>query len=244
MTPPTATSHNGSVTIRRSTTPKSELWQRIRAARAHAELTQSEVAKALGLTRPAISLWESKEALNRTRPTSEQMNQLALLCKVSPGWLVDDTSDPMKVVPYDATEMADEVIPMSVEKARAGAFWNAVRYNILAEHPKLSAAFEHRLPGTSLVVPFHAGRAVVSFTYDEGGRGAKGQEDLLYDEAAKLLLYELMLGVRCTKMVAVWTRTGRYDSAAVKELSRRGVTVCSFNEIDKAVAALVSAAGS
>jgi transcriptional regulator with XRE-family HTH domain len=215
---------------------KSELWQRIRAARAHADLTQSVVAKSMGLTRPAVSLWESTDPKIRTRPTAQQMMQLALLCKVAPAWLMEDGSDVKHVIPYNSP--AAMPAPTDPVRAKATAFWHAVRYAVISEAPELATAFEYRVPGAvgELVAPFFHNKHLIAFSYDEGGRTPKEQDDMLYLQAADLLMVERMLGVKCHLTIAVWTRTGRYESALAQELARRGFAFHAVNDIERAAA--------
>lgn len=220
-------------------THKSELWQRIRAARHHADLTQGVVAKAMNLSRPAVSLWESIDPKIRTRPTAQQMVQLAVLCKVAPAWLMDDASDVNHVIAYNSpANMPEAVDPI---RAKATAFWHAVRYAVIADHPELANSFEYRIPGTvgELVAPFYHNKVLIAFSYDDGSRSAKEQDEMLFRQAADLLLIELMIGMKCRKTVAVWTRTGRYESSIAQELERRGFTFQPVNEIMRAAALVV-----
>jgi transcriptional regulator with XRE-family HTH domain len=216
---------------------KSELWQRIRAARAHAELTQSVVAKAMGLSRPAVTLWESTDPRLRTRPTAQQMSQLAILCKVAPHWLMDDASDASHVIPYDMAHAPVEPTPDLV-RARAIAFWHAVRYAVISEAPELAPAFEYRVPGAAgeLIAPFFHNGHLIAFSYDGGERTPQEQDDMLYRQVADLLLAERMLGVTCHLTIAMWTRTGRYTSAVAQELGKLGFAFQAVNEIERAAA--------
>ena len=78
-------------------TMKSELHQRLRAARTFADLSQQEVAKACNVTRPAVSQWEALELTKRTTPSLEQVKTIARLCNVPLEWLTDDEADPDSV---------------------------------------------------------------------------------------------------------------------------------------------------
>lgn len=54
----------------------SELWQRIRSARKYADLNQGDVAQVCGVGRPAVTLWESKDAA-RAAATGSVVGALA-----------------------------------------------------------------------------------------------------------------------------------------------------------------------
>jgi transcriptional regulator with XRE-family HTH domain len=57
--------------------PTTEQWQRLREARRRAGITQQRVADWFGLSREAISLWETPDARRRTRPSAEQLARFA-----------------------------------------------------------------------------------------------------------------------------------------------------------------------
>lgn len=58
---------------------------RIRTARLRAGLSQAEVAAQLGVSRAAVSNWESNAS--RVRPSSQRLEQIALLTGVAWEWL-------------------------------------------------------------------------------------------------------------------------------------------------------------
>ena len=60
LAPVTADGDNGGM--------PSELWQRLRAAREHAKLTQQQIADACGVSREAVSQWEAKDPAKRKTP--------------------------------------------------------------------------------------------------------------------------------------------------------------------------------
>jgi transcriptional regulator with XRE-family HTH domain len=69
-----------------------ELYERIKEARRRAELTQEDVAKRCGLTRNAVTLWESSRAAQRTSP---QIPEIRIICEATGApveWLLYDTS--------------------------------------------------------------------------------------------------------------------------------------------------------
>lgn len=70
----------------------SQLWERLRAARRYADLTQREVAIAVGLTRSAVAQWEAAEAEQRTRPSADHLIVFSKLTKAPLEWLMNDAS--------------------------------------------------------------------------------------------------------------------------------------------------------
>lgn len=71
------------------TWPDATEWsigRRILHAREQANLTQTYVAKALGITRNAVSLWETKEGANGPKPSL--LNKLPALLGCPADWLL------------------------------------------------------------------------------------------------------------------------------------------------------------
>lgn len=64
-----------------------ELWQRIKAARKFAGITQDQLSAHLGISRNAISYWESKNPEKRTEPTRKNLKKAADFMNVSLLWL-------------------------------------------------------------------------------------------------------------------------------------------------------------
>jgi transcriptional regulator with XRE-family HTH domain len=75
---------------------KTGLGKRIAAAREKAGLSQTELGKAFGLTRSAVSQWESEG----TEPTPANLRAIAMRCDVDYDWLatarghMTNTDDP------------------------------------------------------------------------------------------------------------------------------------------------------
>ncbi len=74
-------------------TATTDLSQRIRLARRHANLTQLGLAKACGVTRGAVALWESALPEHRSRPSLEHMQTISQACGVPFDWLMNDDAD-------------------------------------------------------------------------------------------------------------------------------------------------------
>ncbi len=75
----------------------SELWQRIRSARKYADLNQGDVAQVCGVGRPAVTLWESKDAARRTKPDIDQIQALAKITRLPVEYFLNDKLDPDSV---------------------------------------------------------------------------------------------------------------------------------------------------
>lgn len=65
------------------------LSERLKTLRKEAGLTQEEVAKKLGISRPAYTYWEKGEK----RPTPDKLTQIASLFGVSTDYLLNSNSD-------------------------------------------------------------------------------------------------------------------------------------------------------
>lgn len=218
---------------------RSELWQRLRAARAQAKKTQADVAKALGISRPAIALWESKDPGHRTTPSTSHLNVLAEICGVSVSWLLDDASDPNDVMRPGATERPADVLAQTmatVSTASAASFWSAVRYGAQARLPQLADCFDVKVRGTppelGVVAPFlRAGNLVFPAALQTS------VIDALRREAPQLVFTGRAVG-RNTKMhLLLWSPTPGAAlpadlAAAMQEIW--GVSVVLFASIDQA----------
>lgn len=71
----------------------SELWQRLRAARISAGLTQEELGKRIGVTRAAISQWEHQEPEKRSQPRWEHIAAVSRVTGAPQSWLGSDEAE-------------------------------------------------------------------------------------------------------------------------------------------------------
>lgn len=69
---------------------RSELWQRIRAARRRAGLRQTDIADAFNIDRTAVTQWESKSPDRRTRPDIERLREFGEMTRTPLWWLMSD----------------------------------------------------------------------------------------------------------------------------------------------------------
>jgi len=223
---------------------RSELWQRLRSARNYAEKTQGDVAKEMGLTRPAVSLWESRNASNRSNPTGEQLMQLSKYLGVPAGFLMDDTVDAEAVSEYmdigasgfsDTRELNRQV---DYGERVARAFWASVEYQVLLARPTLGTAFHVPVSSeaVSIEAPFLHGSNLAGFASE--GKGDAGS--LLLTGTSALLLLERAMGRKSVKHLLIWTRTGRFEVSGRAMFERTfDVKIHSFNDVNKAAAYLI-----
>jgi transcriptional regulator with XRE-family HTH domain len=70
-----------------------ELWQRLRAARKAAGLTQEELGRRIGVTRASVSQWEAPEKDKRTIPRWEHIASVSAVTGAPQDWLMSDESE-------------------------------------------------------------------------------------------------------------------------------------------------------
>lgn len=87
---------------------KSELWQRIRAARRRAGLTQSDVAAHFEIDRTAVAQWEAKREDRRTRPDIARLEELGHLTRTPIWWLMSDDVDVLDPWPEVTSEREEQ----------------------------------------------------------------------------------------------------------------------------------------
>lgn len=154
---------------RRTAHKRSEIWQRIRAARRYGRKTQEQVAQTMGITRSAVAFWEAVQPRLRTQPTADQVMKLAILCGVSPQFLLDDNAMPDDVYNYGSVDqIRSPTAPRSEHEdddRRTQAFWAAVRFGVIAERPAYADHFDVPvLVGSdTLNIPFTHGKTIVQF---------------------------------------------------------------------------------
>jgi transcriptional regulator with XRE-family HTH domain len=71
----------------------SELWQRLRAVRKHTKLSGEAFGAACGVSKAAVSQWESPDPEKRTRPDLQKVIDMARSYSIPLDWLLDDRSD-------------------------------------------------------------------------------------------------------------------------------------------------------
>lgn len=72
---------------------KTHIRERIKAARKHAGLTQEKLGELIGITKSAVSMWETSNPKKYTRPTLENLKELSKLTGAPLNWLLDDDAE-------------------------------------------------------------------------------------------------------------------------------------------------------
>jgi len=184
----------------------SELWQRIRAARRFAGMTQDDLAREAGISRSAYAFWEGKTPENRTNPNGQQLMMVARLTKVPVEWLMSNLSkveDVWKITSKENEARAERPAPAPGTDRLTESYWPAVEFAVLSENPGLHDSFQFGVaaPPLNLVADFHYKQSVVVYCKTDLLAG-------LSEHLGRLLLIEAMLGRPLSKYLLHWTRGG------------------------------------
>lgn len=71
----------------------SELWQRLRAARDHAKVSQQQIADDCGIERASVSQWEARDPDKRNTPGVARLRAYVKLTGAPLEWLLNDSVD-------------------------------------------------------------------------------------------------------------------------------------------------------
>jgi len=132
------------------------LSERIKAQRTSLKLTQSDVAKKIGIARVSYTQWE----LGETNPKGENLLKLAQTLHCTPDWLVSGKGRPDDI--HDNTEAAPRLkglVPV-INEVQAGA-WTEIKTGfdedanewIPTIHANSRYAFALRVMGDSMLNP-------------------------------------------------------------------------------------------
>lgn len=225
--------------------PVTQLWQRLRAARAYADMKQQDVADAMRLlgqpiSRPALALWESAEERNRTMPKPEQVVAFAKACKVPAMYLLDDTQrdDVLAVRAYTENHTTHDQEAQDLLMT-ARAFWMDVKKTLLASDPDVAPYLDKtvRCPsGIEFQLALKTRRSLVSCTHDTSA--TEHTDALLVREIGYLLMAELAVGAgRHDRVLMIFgAKKSQIDADALEQ--RYGVRVLCFgpgrNEVVRA----------
>lgn len=117
---------------------KSELWERIQAARKRASKSQGDIAAHFGIDRSAISQWESRREDRRTRPDVEKLEEFGRITQTPLWWLLSDESDVHVPWPYAADERGDAAAAKPAALARyLQDFWKAATLRTMEKREDL-----------------------------------------------------------------------------------------------------------
>ena len=110
----------------------STLAQRIKTLRKKLGLTQEAFGAELGVSKAAVSQWESDKEDQRTKPTVENLQAIAELAHTTLSWLLEENG-PKDTAP--SPKEVDELTPFTLAEALAAALAasNAARRQISAD---------------------------------------------------------------------------------------------------------------
>lgn len=198
----------------------SELWQRLRAARKFADMTQAQLAAACGITRSGYAFFEAGDPNSRSRPSAEQVMAISRLTKVPIEWLMNDSvnaGDVWKVgvvanggvplPPAPSVVHASNGHPLRRATDKPGraeeTFWRAVEYHVLTARPGHEDCFEVQIGNAALPLRarYMCGQVLACFTSNPS------IESLTF-HMGRLLLFERAMAKIYRKHLLVWGRDG------------------------------------
>lgn len=183
---------------------KSQLWQRLRAARRYAGLRQEDVRQVCGVTRSAVAQWEAEDPDKRTQPSIDQIKAIAKLTKLPLDFLLNDNADPDDVWRMGtfnkaaATPTMSSVYPAISPSVEGGlpsqatarfekAFQSAVEFALMQDGTRGVNGFE-------CAMPFVAKGATPDFCFGNLIAELRTTANKLMDCCGRLLLAERALG--------------------------------------------------
>lgn len=228
----------------------SQLWERLRAARRFADMTQAQLAAACGVTRSAYAFMESKDPNARTRPSAEQVMAIAKLTRVPVEWLLNDAVDAgdvwkIGVVAGGAIQPTAAHAPAQQDHPlrRAGdgperlarLFWNSVEFQVVTADPDRTSAFDVALMGPpfTLRVRFLHGRSIACFS-------SKCDPDTLSFFMGRLLLHERAVAKVYDKHLIVWCPEAHGNGAFEVADKVFGVKIRQVQTAEEAAAYLLA----
>jgi transcriptional regulator with XRE-family HTH domain len=225
----------------------SQLWQRLRAARKFADMTQAQLAAVCNVTRSGYAFFESSDDNARTRPNTDQIMAIAKLTKVPIEWLLNDTSDPGDVWKIGVVNgfAAKPIAPVSAHDCpikrpdrRDETFWRAVEYHVTMQDPHRAEAFEASVPVDSieLKIRYQYERVLCCFC-------SASDPQMLSLFMGRLLLYERALQRTMHKHLVVWPRDGHeHDLTSFIEAAQKGfgISIQVVHTADEAAAYLLA----
>lgn len=224
----------------------SQLWQRLRAARKFADLTQAQLASVCNVTRSGYAFFESSDDNARTRPNTDQIMAIAKLTRVPIEWLLNDTSDPGDVWKIGVVNgfaakpppPQNHSCPVKQPDRREETFWRAVEYHVTMQDSHRAEAFDVTVPVDSveLRIRYQYEKVLCCFC-------SVSEAQMLTLYMGRLLLYERALQRTMSKHLLVWPRDGELDLGNFAEASQRafGISIQQVHTADEAAAYLLSA---
>ena len=200
----------------------SQLWQRLRAARKFADLTQAQMGEALGFSRAAYAFWEGSKPGVRSHPSAEKVMRVAEITKVPVAWLMSNESVPDDVwkvasrptaaapapVPAPAQDLPPPPPPptspppsgvLRITDRLSESFWRGVEFQVVSARESLQDAFqvEMRVGPLTMTADFCTPVSIVTFASGDLAQNLEGH-------VAKLLLRERAAGRALNKYLLYW----------------------------------------
>lgn len=224
----------------------SQLWQRLRAARKYADLTQAQLAAVCGITRSGYAFFETSDSNARTRPHVDQIMAISKLTKVPVEWLLNDASEPGDVwkigvvssggpKPQAPRATGGGYQPMAIDRAEE-TFWRAVEYHVGVLNQDVSNCFDVPIEIVSITmrIRYLNDKVMACFTSH-----IDDQSVLFY--LGRMLVAERALGNGHHKHLLVWDRNDT-DLSSITAVAQRlfAVSVKAVRTAEEAAAYLLS----
>jgi transcriptional regulator with XRE-family HTH domain len=94
----------------------SHIRDRIKAARQHAKLSQEKLGELVGVSKSAVSMWETTNPDKYTRPTIDNLKLISQITGAPIEWLLDDSADissdwkhRVEIIAFPNAKQIDEV---------------------------------------------------------------------------------------------------------------------------------------
>lgn len=232
----------------------SQLWERLRAARRFADLTQAQLAAVCNVTRSGYAFMESKDPNSRTRPSADQVMAIAKLTRVPVEWLLNDAADagdvwkigviasgvsqpvaaPAPRVSLDGQQHPLRRINDGPERL-ARLFWSSVEFQVVTADPSLGSAFDAVLlgPPLPLTVRYLHGRSMACFSN-------RCDSDALTAHMGRLLLNERAVAKVFDKHLIVWCPEDHGNGAYEMADKVFGIKIRQVQTAEEAAAYLLS----
>lgn len=226
----------------------SQLWQRLRAARKFADLTQAQLAAVCNVTRSGYAFFESSDDNSRTRPNTDQIMAISKLTRVPIDWLLNDASEPGDVwkigvvngfasKPDGPRAVVAQSAVISQADRREETFWRAVEYHVTTQDPTRFGAFDGTVwvDSIELKIRYQHDKVLACFC-------SVTEPQILALFMGRLMLYERALQRPMHKHLIVWLRDGQELGAALIDAAQKGfgISIRGVHTADEAAAYLLS----
>lgn len=191
------------------------LWMKLKAARRGASLTQMQLAKILGITRPGYAFHETAHDDSRTTPNVEQIKLIASAVGVPYGTLMDSATTVEDVIRAQLGGV-QPAAPAAAAAASADLFVSAVQFAMQDRggfRPELSVGPVH------LDIDYMRGKTVAVLLTDPSSQEVR-------DGMGRLLLAETVIGRRMDKRMVLFSRQpGDVQALSDAAMAVVGITV-------------------